>query len=209
MDRLTARNESGQAYYPKCFKEPRLGIGDCADMNCEQQYEVCEKLATYEDTGFTPEQIKETVANIPDAIEMCKIKIALDNLKEYQEIGTLDEIQNLMYLKNRYEDESYDFCGEYGTEECQFKDLTDADSKDLLQRLPCEVGDTVYIIYDANVEYGGEAIIEYCNVSEVSTDRIWIENNSKAFHHSDIGKTVYLTCEEAEAVLAKMKESGE
>lgn len=59
MERLTGRNEMGGAYYPKCFKEPCLGMGDCVDMNCEQQYDVCEKLAAYEDTGLTPEEIMD------------------------------------------------------------------------------------------------------------------------------------------------------
>lgn len=45
----------------------------------------------------------------------------LEELKRYHEIGTLDDFQRLNYLKNRYEDENYDFCGEYGTEECGAK----------------------------------------------------------------------------------------
>lgn len=59
MERLTGRNEMGGAYYPKCFKEPCLGMGECVDMNCEQQYDVCEKLAAYEDTGLTPQEITD------------------------------------------------------------------------------------------------------------------------------------------------------
>lgn len=38
-----------------------------------------DKLAKYEDTGLKPE-------DIPDAIEMCKINIALKELKEYEEL---------------------------------------------------------------------------------------------------------------------------
>lgn len=59
MERLTARNEMDGAYYQKCFKEPCLGMGDCVDMNCEQQYDVCEKLAAYKDTGLTPEEAQK------------------------------------------------------------------------------------------------------------------------------------------------------
>lgn len=39
-------------------------------------------------------------------------------LEQYQKLDTLDKLKELIYLRNRYEDESYDFCGEYGTEEC-------------------------------------------------------------------------------------------
>ncbi len=46
---------------------------------------------------------------------------ALQELKQYREIGTIDDFQRLNYLSKRYEDETYDFCGEYGTEECELK----------------------------------------------------------------------------------------
>lgn len=47
---------------------------------------------------------------------------ALQELQQYREIGTIDDFQRLNYLSKRYEDETYDFCGEYGTEECELKD---------------------------------------------------------------------------------------
>lgn len=49
MERLTKRSEKGYAYFPKCFEEPCLGMGDCLDKKCDLMSEVCEKLATYED----------------------------------------------------------------------------------------------------------------------------------------------------------------
>jgi hypothetical protein len=67
----------------------RFLYGECAD-----------KLAAYEDIGLTPEQIQELIDNSLDAIEMCKIKIALDKLKEYQEL----EKQGLLYRKVYYVD---------------------------------------------------------------------------------------------------------
>lgn len=48
MERLTARTESGYAYFPQCYDEPCLGIG-CADPDCEFLDLVCEKLAQYEE----------------------------------------------------------------------------------------------------------------------------------------------------------------
>lgn len=61
--------------------------GKCAD-----------KLAAYEDIGLTPEQVQEHIDSSLDAIEMCKVKIALDKLKEYQEL----EEQGLLYRKVYY-----------------------------------------------------------------------------------------------------------
>ena len=49
MNRLTKRDEyDGEAYFPNWSQRPRTYLG-----------EVCEKLASYEDTGLTPEQIRE------------------------------------------------------------------------------------------------------------------------------------------------------
>lgn len=56
MKRLTAWC-SGNAYYPKCFEEPCGGMG-CNDDKCGFMVGVCNRLAEYEDTGLTPEEIK-------------------------------------------------------------------------------------------------------------------------------------------------------
>ena len=58
MERLTKREILGNAYFPKCFEEPCNGCG-CQDDDCDYMGEICEKLASYEDTGLTPEQIRE------------------------------------------------------------------------------------------------------------------------------------------------------
>ena len=59
MERLTEWNESSHkhAYYPRCFKEPCYGSG-CKIKDCPFETAVCERLASYEDTGLTPEEIK-------------------------------------------------------------------------------------------------------------------------------------------------------
>lgn len=59
MERLTKWNESSykHAYYPRCIKEPCYGRG-CKIKDCPFEIAVCERLAAYEDTGLTPEEIK-------------------------------------------------------------------------------------------------------------------------------------------------------
>lgn len=47
MERLTARNEQGRAYFPPCFEAPCFGMG-CA-KECDLMDRVCEKLAQYEE----------------------------------------------------------------------------------------------------------------------------------------------------------------
>lgn len=58
MNRLTARTTNGHAYYPECFKAPCNGDG-CKKEMCDFSIEICSKLADYEDTGLTPEQIRQ------------------------------------------------------------------------------------------------------------------------------------------------------
>lgn len=58
MSRLTSRDKHGHAYFHQCFEEPCCGSG-CQKDACEFLTQVCEKLAGYEETGLTPEQIRE------------------------------------------------------------------------------------------------------------------------------------------------------
>lgn len=48
MERLTKISEIGNAYYPKCFKEPCCGMGECLDDKCSLMLDACKKLAEYE-----------------------------------------------------------------------------------------------------------------------------------------------------------------
>lgn len=59
MERLTKRNECGDAYYPDCF-DHCMGEDASEKCNdCEYDKKICDTLAGYEDTGLTPEQIME------------------------------------------------------------------------------------------------------------------------------------------------------
>ncbi len=59
VERLTERNEYGEAYYKRCYASPCEGTGESCD-NCDLiDIEVCEALAAYEDTGITPDQMRE------------------------------------------------------------------------------------------------------------------------------------------------------
>lgn len=49
MERLTAKNDVGSHYFPKCFEKcGGLGASDKCD-NCENTISICEKLGAYED----------------------------------------------------------------------------------------------------------------------------------------------------------------
>lgn len=58
MERLTARDNHGHAYFQQCFEEPCNGYG-CQRDCCDFLTEVCERLTQYEEIGLTPEQIRQ------------------------------------------------------------------------------------------------------------------------------------------------------
>ena len=95
----------------------------------------------------------------------------------------------------------------------ELKQYKDADEQGLLLRLPCNVGDTVYCIEDKQVWC--------CTIKKISISKdngTWIEISfpekmpsiaSMEFYPSDIGKTVFLIEEEAEAKLKEMRNAYE
>ena len=57
MDRLTERNGRLIAYIGKHTRLP--GLDDASTMQVAARRDVMQRLADYEDTGLTPEQVKE------------------------------------------------------------------------------------------------------------------------------------------------------
>lgn len=95
----------------------------------------------------------------------------------------------------------------------KLKNYEDAEEQGLLLRLLCKVGDTVYCIEDKQVWC--------CTIEKISISKnngTWIEISfpeempsivSMEFYPSDIGKTVFLAREEAEAKLKEMRNAHE
>lgn len=93
MDRLTARNENGEVYFPHCFKDDTCGgtatTEDC--INCKFYLKINNTLAEYEDTGLTPEDIKEIDrAYSEQAKELSEVKKENEKLK-----GKIDAIRRM------------------------------------------------------------------------------------------------------------------
>lgn len=80
----------------------------------------------------------------------------------------------------------------------ELKQYRDAEEQGLLLRLPCKVGDTVYTACSWGIESGVVGSIE------IIGDMIFVNNHYRAM----IGQAhnIFLTKEEAEQALAKMKE---
>lgn len=161
MERLTKR-ENGHAHYPRCFEEPCGGMG-CRTEDCEFKVEICERLAAYEDTELTPEEVSELVK---DWIDLCTI---------IGECGGLDRVRV----------------------------LAEADRDGRVVVRPCKVGDTLFRVF------AGE-ILEHKvrNMRYLAIQGRWDIDTTPfcSYVESSIGKTIFLTREEAEAALEAMKD---
>lgn len=124
------------------------------------------RLAAYEDTGRTPEEVT-----------------ALGNLFDY----VLEESKTLtgqLALLNR------------------IRDLARADKDGRLVVLPCKVGDTLFRVFDGNIsEHEVQNMKYFARQRRLGIDMTPFFPDAGKF----IGKTVFLTREEAEAALEAKK----
>lgn len=174
-------------------------IAQCRELPCPyngacSQRKVWERLKAYEDTGLTPEEINDlaSVREISPEAEYAINKHA-DNI-----------IERLDKLLHQTDDDA------------RLRDLAEADKDGRLVVLPCKVGEKLWVIGRDNVPR--EMELEPPDIRTVCTD----EDNlcmSTCNRRPDgycayrlrndgtsIGKTVFLTREEAEKALEAMKD---
>ena len=172
MERLTEWNggQTRHAYYPRCFKEPCYGRG-CKIKDCPFETAVCERLAAYEDTGLTPEEIKAPFT------EDTMINLAAQAL---------------------------------GVEADRLRELAEADKDGRLTVLPCKVGEKIYYLngkYIIQVEVVGYKVDE--TGAWLFIGETYNPETNRAYHcdleTERIGKTVFLTREEAERAMGRKK----
>lgn len=67
MARLTGRDK-GNAYILKCFEGDGCGDMDTTRCDCcEHNFAICDRLAAYEDTGLTPEEVNRLLAQLAES----------------------------------------------------------------------------------------------------------------------------------------------
>nr|DAG26281.1 MAG TPA: hypothetical protein [Caudoviricetes sp.] len=165
MERLTEWNKSSykHAYYPRCFEEPCYGNG-CKIKDCPFETAVCERLASYEDSGLTPEELKAPFT------EDAMINLAAQAL---------------------------------GVEPSRLRELAEADKDGRVVVPPCRQGDELWTYCNHPVKR-----VYSFTVSDVSTLNGRTVLNTLGLgtiRPEDIGKTVFLTREEAEKALQEME----
>ncbi len=174
MERLTKR-ENGHAHYPRCFEEPCGGMG-CRIEDCEFKVEICERLAAYEDTKLEPEEVLPK--NKADEIALKLMRLA-----------DLESICNYTRLR----------------------ELAEADKNGRVVALPVKpvltpiLSSVLYIIEDGEIYEDAlyEAVVGMSESGKVNVVYTTL-SNQMIFEQADIGKTVFLTREEAEKALEAM-----
>lgn len=136
-------------------------------------------------------------------------QMAMQLLKKYANVDEKDFSDDL-----DFDDAIYD-CLQYGTDNIvglialfyrnlwamadlreTLKYYEELDEKGMLIKIPVAKGDTIYPLLYAN---GKPKYVGSAEVVEISDSRIWVD--SYYFDYADIGKTVFLTKEQAEQAL--------
>jgi hypothetical protein len=181
MERLTKHSKQTSHENGICcthFRGPEcLEVGGNCAMNCKWEEAAWSRLAAYEDTGLTPEEV-----------ERSKLEI---------EAGCVKAIART-----------------YGIDINRLRKLAEADKGGRLVVLPCKVGDTVWVTKNP---WTGKLLKKpldaYVNGVKMYSHGIYVNllfdtrkiNGTRDYEINHIGKTVFLTREEAEAALEATK----
>ena len=127
-------------------------------VTVKDEQDALQKLAAYEDTGYSPLEIKSLEG------EWNAMRKVVDSYRDAEEQG-------------------------------------------LIVRLPCKVGDTAYVIWASSIYPENPPAVREDHITQVKfTKKGYAFKTWRGWYHkSDIGKTVFLSREEAEAALKGLK----
>ncbi len=178
MERLTEHSKQTSHENGICcthFRGPEcLEVGGNCAMNCKWEEAAWSRLAAYEDTRLTPEEIDMDHEAAEQLRQLCQ-GCDLDRLEE----------------------------------------LAEADRAGRLMVSPCKVGDTVWVTRNP---WTGKLLKKpldaYVNGMKMYSHGLYVNllfdtrkiNGTRDYEINHIGKTVFLTHEEAEAALEAMKD---
>lgn len=194
MERYTENHYDGNGYYLICS-------GNCETINCgdcDILGEIVDRLAAYEDTGLEPEEIEQLKG------EVFGLKVDKQELEQYRAIGPIDRLAAYEdtglepedFKRSFDEDALLKLTGQFlGVTPDRLRELAQADREGRCVVLPCEVGDTIWMIVTKRpkISMPEFSFIKRSRLSWLNIERVLI----------DFGKTVFLTYEEAEAALRR------
>ena len=180
MERLTEHSKQTSHENGICcthFRGPEcLGVGGNCAMNCKWEEAAWSRLAAYEDTGLTPEEVLPK--DKADEIALKLMRLAdLESICSYTRL----------------------------------RELAEADKDGRVVVLPARpvltqsIGNILYIIEDGEIIEDSlcEALIGMESNGKINVFYTTLSDQI-SFEQADIGKTVFLTYEEAEAALEAM-----
>ena len=143
---------------------------------------------------------------LDEAIKHAK-EVADMNYNGAEKFDSNDSVENYMKANCMKCAEQHEKLAEWLEE---LKSYKNAEEQGLLVRLPCKVGDTVYV---PTRNFISELRIIMISVDMHGTYFRWMLNsgiypNLDGFSGNKLGKTVFLTREEAEKKLEEMKKNG-
>ena len=156
---------------------------DMDKITTEMMEHICDNLCMH------PIRVGQTQDELDDICAECKMgKFVCDILNTYNRLNDFDKTQSYDLLK-------------------KLSEYRNLEEQGLLLKLLCKVGDTVYSI---TRDFISEYIVESIRIYEHSIQFYWkctkgIYHNVVGFADFEIGKTVFLTEQEAQAALEKMK----
>ena len=199
MERLTKRDTDGQAMMDceKC-KADWTGkhgkpMDDCTALYCRNRLK--DRLAAYEDTGRTPEEVTALGSLFDYALEEAKTlteQLALLNC--LRELAEADKDGRLVVLPCKVGDTVWAASGKIIKCEIDEIYLCDSGEIEFLVSFNCDGADCKRCPFNNwTQDCSGEC---YCDC----------EYGNGSFKDSDIGKTIFLTREAAEKALEAMKD---
>lgn len=151
------------------------------------------RLGAYEDTGLTPGEVKSMQEEHFSGLEMAKLHSALMELKKYQEA---DRAGRLVVLPCKVGDTVWAASGKIIKCEIDEMYLCDSGGIEFLVSFNCDGANCKRCPFNNwTQDCSGEC---YCDC----------EYGNGSFKDSDIGKTIFLTSEEAKAALEAMKDGN-
>lgn len=151
--------------------------------------------------AYYPRCFKDPCYGSGCKINDCPFKTAVcDRLAAYEDTGlepeAVETVKLALAAKHLVDLETLN-----NTPISRLVELAEADKDGRLVMLPCKVGDTVYFaLIGRIIEKQVFSIVSFSN-----STRIYCGGTSEYFRPEDIGKTVFLTREEAEKALQEME----
>jgi hypothetical protein len=158
-----------------------------------------ERLTNRTEGGIAYTKIPANPSNIIDVGE-CYTGRIIDRLAAYEDSGlSPEEVQKLKKSDASKEQCTIDQHGEIHRLRDELKRYKQAEQEGRLYNLPLKPGDTIY----------RPEALQFCwviaNVEIYEDEIVFIDDSDNIFRPDDIGKTVFLTREDAEKALEGMK----